>query len=469
MKTIASRILMLVLLTGYLLYFVSPAGTEGEDPLTEPGPSLPDARAADAGFLPIFRFPVVPDVVISGYFDHNPYSRRVTHYNGNQNSGTEFGYYFSCSSPAMYDFVGCQYNVSGEAACPNSKEIWYDGHKGTDYEFTPNWHTGAVCNPNKEDFKNLTKPIYAAAAGRVQFAGYDSSRPGNGYHFLMKHDLNGNGNYNDDNMRSFYLHFTPYTLAVVTNQIVSEGQYLGLGGTSGYSSTPHLHFEVQRSSDNFTYTSWSVDPFGWRGAGSDPWPYANQVLWRYGFNQSLYLPAVKYMKYTDYPECPDCVELLRNSGFESGRVDWVEVGVDVITSTSNPRLPVTPYSGSWLSWLGGRNYAVDTLYQQFTVPQDFAGATLRYYLRKSTDENSSLSYDSMYIHLRSASGNFIQQLDFIDNTFTPNNQWVLREIPLPTLVNYKGEQLRISFEATTDSNLVTNFYLDEVKITTDIP
>ena len=84
----------------------------------------------------------------------------------------------------------------------------------------------------------------------------------------MKHDLNNNGNFDDDNFRSIYLHFTANALAVVPGQIVEEGQYLGLGGSTGYSSSPHLHFEVQRSADYFQSTYWSVDPYGWTGQGA---------------------------------------------------------------------------------------------------------------------------------------------------------------------------------------------------------
>ena len=111
-------------------------------------------------------------------------------------------------------------------------------------------------------------------------AGTDPNRPANGWHIRLKHDLNGNGNFDDDNFRSVYLHFTANALAVVPGQIVSEGQYLGLGGSTGYSSSPHLHFEVQRSSDYFQTNYWSVDPYGWQGQGSDPWPYQNVNLCR---------------------------------------------------------------------------------------------------------------------------------------------------------------------------------------------
>lgn len=459
-KTIL-RTLAIVLLGGLSLVIGSPANSAFEPPRDPSAPledpaGLQNSPAALAP-TPVFRFPVVPGVVISGYFDHHPSSERVTWYNGMQNNSPSYGFYFSCTTPNMNDFVGCADNMSGEPACSNNREVWYDGHKGTDYEYSPNWHTGAVCDPGR--FAGITMPIYAPAAGRVQFAGYDPNRPGNGWHIRIKHDLNGNGNYDDDNFRSNFLHFTANALSVQTNQVVSEGQYLGLGGSTGYSSSPHLHFEVQRSSDNFSTTVWSVDPYGWSGPGADPWPYKNEVLWRYAYDHNLFLPFIANQHQVG--GCLGCGELLRNNGFEAGQTDWVEIGVDVIANTSHPNLPVSPYSGSWLGWLGGRNNATDTLFQLVSVPEGLTGAQLSYYVMVTTAESGGV-FDRFYLRLRTNDGAFIQDLETLDNTFLPVNQWVRRDINIPALVGRQGQQVRISFEASTDSNTITNFFVDEV-------
>jgi murein DD-endopeptidase MepM/ murein hydrolase activator NlpD len=407
----------------------------------------------------IFRFPVMSGTVISGYFDHNPQAGRVTFYNGRQNISQAYGFYFSCSNPSMYDFVGCEDPVGGEAACANNRELWYDGHHGIDYEFSPNWHTGASCDPNR--FTGLTRQVYAPAAGRVMFAGTDASRPGNGWHIRIRHDLNGNGSYNDDNFRSNFLHFTPNSLAVQTNDPVVEGQYLGLGGTTGYSSSPHLHFEVQRSSDNFQTTVWPVDPYGWYGREPDPWPYQNQRLWNVAMPFQVLLPAAANDQLTG---CPGCGELAGNGGFESGRTVWTEIGHNIITNRSDQYLTVTPYAGDWLAWLGGRNSASDTVYLNFTVPTGVGSIVLKYRVRMGTQESGGV-YDLLYARLRRTNGEMVNELDSINNTFTPVNQWVLREITIPNGSAYAGQTLRLSFEGTTDTSLVTNFYLDEISLT----
>ena len=74
----------------------------------------------------LFRNPVVPGATISGYFDHNNGNDIVTFWDGRQNNSTAYGFYFSCSAPYMYDFVGCADNVAGEAECANNRELWYD-------------------------------------------------------------------------------------------------------------------------------------------------------------------------------------------------------------------------------------------------------------------------------------------------------------------------------------------------------
>jgi murein DD-endopeptidase MepM/ murein hydrolase activator NlpD len=295
-------------------------------------------------------------------------------------------------------------------------------------------------------------------------AGYDPNRPGNGWHIRLNHDLNGNGNFNDDNFRSYYLHFTANALAVVPGQIVEAGQYLGLGGSTGYSSSPHLHFEVQRSSDNFQYSYWSVDPFGWQGAGSDPWPYSNVSLWRFpvvNLPNKVFLPSVVNAAFG----CSGCGEMLNNRGFESGHNTWVEQGVQVIANSSEPNLTVSPYSGAWLAWLAGRNNSEDTIYQNFTVPAGANNLRLRYRLMVSSAEPGGAN-DDLVVELRTSGGALLEELDSISNTFSPKNQWVQREIDLSGLSQWSGQTLRVSFTATANGSYITHFYVDEVSLVT---
>ncbi len=68
--------------------------------------------------------------------------------------------------------------------------------------------------------------------GVVTFAGGDPCCS-YGYYVVVDH---GNG------FQTLYGHLS--TIGVSVGEVVAQGQYLGGGGTTGYSTGPHLHFEV---------------------------------------------------------------------------------------------------------------------------------------------------------------------------------------------------------------------------------
>jgi len=74
------------------------------------------------------------------------------------------------------------------------------------------------------------QPIYAADSGTVYYSGYSG-----GYGKLIKID-HGNG------MQTYYAHCS--SLLVSSGQHVEEGETIGLIGSTGNSTGPHLHFEV---------------------------------------------------------------------------------------------------------------------------------------------------------------------------------------------------------------------------------
>ncbi|MDA3804178.1 M23 family metallopeptidase [Clavibacter sp. CT19] len=77
-------------------------------------------------------------------------------------------------------------------------------------------------------------PIYATAAGTVQFAGGSS---GFGNAITLNH---GGG------VTSVYGHMYSYGVMVRTGQTVQAGQQIGAVGNDGYSTGCHLHFEIRQ-------------------------------------------------------------------------------------------------------------------------------------------------------------------------------------------------------------------------------
>mgnify|MGYP000278482025 CR=1 FL=1 len=85
----------------------------------------------------------------------------------------------------------------------------------------------------------LYDPLVAAAAGTVSFA---DSYGGYGNLVLIDHA---------DGWQSWYAHLS--YIAVTAGQAVAQGETIGAAGSTGYSTGPHLHFELR-------YEGSPVDP-----------------------------------------------------------------------------------------------------------------------------------------------------------------------------------------------------------------
>src|SRR5205085_4914277 len=107
----------------------------------------------------------------------------------------------------------------------------YDGHLGTDIEIT--------------DFYEMDEgiPILAAAPGSLVFThdgefdrrtAFVSGAPGNGV--VVQHA---------DGSQATYWHMRKNSVRPAVDAAVAIGDTLGMVGSSGYSTGPHLHFEVQ--------------------------------------------------------------------------------------------------------------------------------------------------------------------------------------------------------------------------------
>ena len=101
------------------------------------------------------------------------------------------------------------------------------------------WHTGLDIAGSGN--------IVSVADGTVEFAGYNS---GYGYYVIVNH-----GNMNGAQTKTLYAHMVS-GLSVSAGQSVSQGQKLGVMGTTGYSTGVHLHFEVIINGSN-------VDPLNY--------------------------------------------------------------------------------------------------------------------------------------------------------------------------------------------------------------
>jgi murein DD-endopeptidase MepM/ murein hydrolase activator NlpD len=231
--------------------------------------------------IPGLNFPVVADTTLSGYFDHQRTTNKIVQfYDGRANPNANAGFDFTCPDKGTTDWVGCLDAVSGEGNCVNANELWYNTHNGIDFEYFPDWHTGATCNLAKFGSRVYDIPIFAAANGVVSLV---STNSGNGYHYRISYDMNRDGNSANDNYYVLYLHLRAQSGHLGNTDPVQEGDFIGYGGMTGFAFTPHLHFEVQQvvSGCPSSINCPPVDPFGWTGAGNDPYSPTSPSLWLY--------------------------------------------------------------------------------------------------------------------------------------------------------------------------------------------
>jgi inhibitor of cysteine peptidase len=152
---------------------------------------------------------------------------------------------------------------------------------------------------------------------------------------------------------------------------------------------------------------------------------------------------------------------LKNGDFESGPDgSWTESstnGFGLITNQGGG-LPVTPHSGSWAAWLGGADFELSLVSQRITIP---AGAeTLRFFYWIGSQEtcHPSSPYDTAEVLLGGVSLHTYELC-----TGTNTDGWREQVI---AIAGFQGQTLDLIFKTTTDVSINSNFFLDDVGITT---
>jgi thermitase len=153
------------------------------------------------------------------------------------------------------------------------------------------------------------------------------------------------------------------------------------------------------------------------------------------------------------PPPPPPAGALTNGGFENGTSPWVQ------SSTNGYQLIDTtrPHAGSYSAYLAGYNAATDTIYQTVAIPTN---GTLSYWWYMSSAEATTTAYDYLRVRLYNTSGVLVATLKTHSNR-DARGAWYQDSI---SLASYAGQTLRIRFEGTTDSSLVTDFFVDDAAV-----
>ena len=108
----------------------------------------------------------------------------------------------------------------------------------------PSWYPNTNGHNGIDFSVPVGTPVYAAADGVVSLAELDTTTAqdpnrGYGYHIRIQHA---------NNFTTIYGHFMDGGLLVSTGEHVQAGQTIGQSGNTGFSTGPHLHFEVRTGS-----------------------------------------------------------------------------------------------------------------------------------------------------------------------------------------------------------------------------
>jgi hypothetical protein len=153
--------------------------------------------------------------------------------------------------------------------------------------------------------------------------------------------------------------------------------------------------------------------------------------------------------------------LTLNGGFELGRSPWQEAssgGYEMIDYTN-------PHSGSYSAWLCGYGACNDTLTQTVTLPGPASQLSLQFFTYIRTQEPSgSGCLDHFHVYVKTVSGSTVSTPFSLCNT-DASSVWGARSFDLSTaLQNLAGQQVQISFQASTIAASSSDFFVDDVSL-----
>ena len=128
----------------------------------------------------------------------------------------------------------------------------------------------------------VATPVIATRPGVVVAVNAAAQGSGTTTEFLEDKRVNFVLVRHDDGTLGEYMHLSPSGVEVKPGQLVRRGQELALSGNTGFSSTPHLHFQVMTAADDglalarFRSASQSRPPR--RGAGPGPFVHGMGVM-----------------------------------------------------------------------------------------------------------------------------------------------------------------------------------------------
>jgi hypothetical protein len=157
-------------------------------------------------------------------------------------------------------------------------------------------------------------------------------------------------------------------------------------------------------------------------------------------------------------------EMIQNGGFESQDTGWTMEGSPFPATSDNS--PGYARSGSWYLWLGGVTgapSAFDDCYQIVTIPPLATSATLSFWYNIESADAGSVAHDFFLCRIRDINDAVLATLLQKDNRNRDAAPSVYHNATFD-LLPYRGQQIKIMFESSNNSSLVSSFDVDDVSL-----
>ncbi len=165
-----------------------------------------------------------------------------------------------------------------------------------------------------------------------------------------------------------------------------------------------------------------------------------------------------------------CSNVARDGNFEAGKlgIGWAAISNTSSKLYADPAIyTVRPHAGSYGAWLGANNLnsVWNELVQTIQLPPKVTSVQVRFWRYLETAETDRAKvYDRFTAGLETEKGIQIVTPQQVDNTSLGRNTWSQQTLDLPNAASYANHKLWVAFKATTDSNLPSSLYIDDVEI-----
>ena len=150
--------------------------------------------------------------------------------------------------------------------------------------------------------------------------------------------------------------------------------------------------------------------------------------------------------------------LIVNGGFETGAASpWTMTAGVLNNSTSEPA-----HTGAWDAWHDGYGTThTDSSVQTVTIPSTATSANLVFWLHIDTAETTTTTaFDTFQVQVLNSANTVLATL----GTFSNLNKAAGYQQHTFSVLNFKGQTVKIRFLGTEDSSLQTSFVLDDVAL-----